>query len=463
MAEYDETSRDLSAYLDGELGAADARRVAEALDGSSALRQELAELRALRALMLAQPCHRGGADLTARIVAAAEQLHARGELGPAASSPLVLWARRLAVAAVLVIAAGAGVMVSINWLGGDDLPPVEEIVATEPPPEPLKERLARDPIVEDAKRGSMPRRRSGTSVPQDAGNEVIVTHDLDLVRRDVEKALLDNGLRADVVRATAKIGKGRMPRGGGYYYRFSSDGAETISCEVLGTAEQVTNLRADLGRIRRSQFVDQAPAKAMKAPGPVQPARPGAKPGELSSGSRESKGEHSYGQGAPPRPTVNAKAKNVARKPADHRGQKGAADGQNVQIATDRAEEDREKGILAKLSDMLDTFRGGRTQGAQGAGEAPQTTSGPAGTQQQKKELLAVEQGLEDALKQQARTRPGEEKRDREAAELVGANVQRLVITLNKTVLTREAEARRAAQAADAAGAVGRSPPAAKE
>jgi len=458
MADFDETSRDLSAYLDGELGQADARRLDEALEGSSALRQELAELRALRALLLAQDRPRAGSALTARIVAAAEQLQARGELGPGASL-VPRWSRRLAVAAVLVMAAGAGVMVSMNWLASEKPPVGPEIATTDPPPGPLNGGLADTRNSKGLKLDRLARHRGRESGPADVVHEEIVTDNLEETQRDVENVLLSNGLRPDVVRDIAKIGKGSAPRDGGNTYRFSQRGAETISYDVLGSPEQVTNVRVQLSRIRGLQSVDEAPSVAMKALAPAPPTRPSAKPGDPSTAGSVSKvmskGECFVGTGGTPGPTVAAGAKDVARKPEKNRSPKAAPGGHDVRIASDRDGKYGGKGFMAELSEMLSFLVGGR---ARGRGKAPQATSGPVAGQQ-KKEILAVHQG-EDKSKQRQPKWQDDRTQSRQEAAPVKANVQRLVITVNKTVLTREGEARRAAAAARAAD---RSPPAAKE
>jgi len=453
MAEEDTTSQDLSAYLDGELSEADAGRVGAALESSGALRQDLAELRALRQLMLAQPVYRAGSELTARIVAAAEQLQARGELSGVSSSVL-RWARRLAVAAVIMIATGAGVMVSMNWLSPEQTPVGTEVARSDPQPDApsglRKKGLGTDSLAKDAKVMEHLGYRGRASVAEEASNEVIITHDdLTVARRNVERVLLSNGVRPDVVRGTAKAGKGRLLRAGGNTYRFSQQDAETASYEVVGSPEQVTNICIALGRTPGVQVAGQSQFLALKAKSPSAPVRPSAKPSDSQGPGHVSKREGSFGAGSASKPAKHAATKETGPGGRGGRGGQKAAvpppggqsgqDGPDGQILVGQDKRDSDTNFLKKLAEMIGVLRRDHAQGDQGGEQAPQVTGGVEGERKQQKEI----QDDGEAVKQKA-----------DRANLVQANVQRLVITLNKRTLSVQAETRRATD---------RSSPAAKE
>lgn len=436
MAEINETSWKLSAYLDGELGEAEAVKMARALRDDPALQRELASLEATRELLTQLPRHRGGKALTDRIVAAAEQMHARGPVAATASGR---WLRRFAAAAVLMIAAAAGVIVTATWFGRDDQPTGTTVVRNDAPeggggmagprrPQPGKSD-GRDHVAKtDDKTG-------GVGGVDGVGGEVIFTHDLDLARRDVERVLLTNGLTAESRDKSAKIGKDRMLRGGGSNFRYSRLSTVAVSYEVVGTAEQVVNLRAGLQRIRKSQFVDQAPLRVVNGP-KAKPIAEVAKKAPAAPGARRAgKGGKGFVAGD------MAKSVAVLSKDAAERGEsKHVVSRISMAMVEDRA--------VKGLDRLLDMVWGG--QAVQGpvlaagrrAGPGGPAPSGGAAQQGQKhadgKEVLKIR-------KRQRALEHRQEKLAEEARGLVTGNVQRLVITLNKSPLTPDAEARRAA------------------
>lgn len=110
MNEPQDIRQDLSAYLDGELSPPAAGRLDAAVRESPALADELGGLRATRAVLRGVGCARPGEGFAARVLAEAER---RGL--PAAvrrqGSAAGLWLGRLSAAAVLLLAAGLGVVV----------------------------------------------------------------------------------------------------------------------------------------------------------------------------------------------------------------------------------------------------------------------------------------------------------------------------------------------------------------
>ncbi|MGC9454583.1 MAG: anti-sigma factor family protein [Phycisphaerae bacterium] len=108
--EKDNIREQLSAYLDGELSEADARRVEAALEDDAELRSELAELRRVREMVASLPASQAPAGFVERVMARAERNRLmETEEQPRRGGPL-RWARLLATAAVLLVAAGAGLV-----------------------------------------------------------------------------------------------------------------------------------------------------------------------------------------------------------------------------------------------------------------------------------------------------------------------------------------------------------------
>jgi hypothetical protein len=104
MDERRDIREELSAYLDGELRAAPAQRVAVAARTEAALAEELAGLRATRNLLRCLPPVRLDAGFAARVLAEAQR---RG-LVPTRRARTGLWVGRAAAAAVLLLAACVG-------------------------------------------------------------------------------------------------------------------------------------------------------------------------------------------------------------------------------------------------------------------------------------------------------------------------------------------------------------------
>ena len=113
MSAKEHIRQQLSAYLDGELNAGEAERLTQALQGDTDLRQELAELANVRTLLRSLPRERAGEDFIPCLLAEAERTQLVGLA--AEEVPLGMrWARRLASAAVLLVAATIGVVVAMT-------------------------------------------------------------------------------------------------------------------------------------------------------------------------------------------------------------------------------------------------------------------------------------------------------------------------------------------------------------
>jgi len=111
MSENEKKFEQLSAYLDGELTAAEAKRVEEALRRDESLAEELAALRATRDLVRNLPRQGAPEDLADRVMAQAERLTLVGARGGEQAGRPMRWVRYVAAAAVVVVAVGMGLII----------------------------------------------------------------------------------------------------------------------------------------------------------------------------------------------------------------------------------------------------------------------------------------------------------------------------------------------------------------
>ncbi|MFW6066130.1 MAG: anti-sigma factor family protein, partial [Planctomycetota bacterium] len=109
--EKDKIREQLSAYLDGELSDEEARCVEAALKSDSELQAELDELRRVREMVGSLSSSQAPEGFVERVMARAERerLMAGDDSQSHRGGPL-RWARLLATAAVLLVAAGAGLV-----------------------------------------------------------------------------------------------------------------------------------------------------------------------------------------------------------------------------------------------------------------------------------------------------------------------------------------------------------------
>lgn len=109
--EQDNIREQLSAYLDGELSDAEMRRVEAAIESNEQVQAELAQLRRVRELVGSLPSAGAPDGFVERVMARAERNRLMSADVPRQSGAGALhWARLAATAAVLVIAAGTGIV-----------------------------------------------------------------------------------------------------------------------------------------------------------------------------------------------------------------------------------------------------------------------------------------------------------------------------------------------------------------
>ena len=113
MTEREKICEQLSAYLDGELTAAEAQRVQQAVAENASLAGELTGLRYTRELLRRLPRAKAPGDFVERVLARTERLHLVQAEEGRSSDRWTVWFRHLATAAVLLIAAGVGIVVGI--------------------------------------------------------------------------------------------------------------------------------------------------------------------------------------------------------------------------------------------------------------------------------------------------------------------------------------------------------------
>ncbi|HOF19238.1 MAG TPA: zf-HC2 domain-containing protein, partial [Phycisphaerae bacterium] len=115
MTEREDIFLELSAYLDGELGEAQRKRVEAALADDAKLRAELDSLRRTRELLRALPRARAPEGFVDRVLAQAERGNLVAPLAPAEPAPAQpwRWVRWVATAAVVLVAVGVGTVITV--------------------------------------------------------------------------------------------------------------------------------------------------------------------------------------------------------------------------------------------------------------------------------------------------------------------------------------------------------------
>lgn len=139
MNERDDILEQLSAWLDGELPAEQARRVEQAVRTDPELAAEADSLRKLRRLVRTVPARKAPEGFAARVMARAERAHLLGQ--PYASISRSFRWISLAAAAVVLLSAGAAMV--IIFYSAKPLPPPLAIAPKPNQPEPV---LRRDPV-----------------------------------------------------------------------------------------------------------------------------------------------------------------------------------------------------------------------------------------------------------------------------------------------------------------------------
>ncbi len=113
MNDREEILIQLSAYLDGELSEADAKRVEKKLSEDAELATELAQLKATRQLLRSLPQEKAGDDFASRVLEQAERQHLIQAGHSEKTSMEFKWVKYLATAAVFLVAAGIGTLIVI--------------------------------------------------------------------------------------------------------------------------------------------------------------------------------------------------------------------------------------------------------------------------------------------------------------------------------------------------------------
>jgi hypothetical protein len=114
MTGHDKILDQLSAYLDGELTDAEAKRVEEAVRRSKELTDELARLRATRDLIRGLPKAKAPDGLVDRIMSQAERFAIVGARPGERRQKPARWVRYVADAAVIVVGAGIGMVIKFT-------------------------------------------------------------------------------------------------------------------------------------------------------------------------------------------------------------------------------------------------------------------------------------------------------------------------------------------------------------
>jgi hypothetical protein len=129
--ERDNIREQLSAYFDGELSAAEMRRVEAAVEADEELRAELDQLRRVRELVGSLPPAEAPGGFVERVVGRAERDRLIRPDEPSREGGGALrWVRVLATAAVLAVAAGAGIVLMSTLLTTP--PPARQAAEHEP-------------------------------------------------------------------------------------------------------------------------------------------------------------------------------------------------------------------------------------------------------------------------------------------------------------------------------------------
>jgi len=261
MAAIDEqTGRQLSAYLDGELSRKEARHVEEAVAASAELRAELESLRAVRAALRGLPRAPAPAGLSQRVLARAERAWLLGDAGPAAGRPAWWWIGRAAAAAVILVAVGVGILV-VSDIGPG--PQLTDLAVEAPPAPSVPEDTARTRPGKDAAVAGAP---LGTGT-EAVGDEVVFFMNvprsrLAMVNNDVQRVLEDTGAREVTGEAPAPA-PAKVLAGRANFYSQNQLRKHQFEYVVVMTEPQLRRICSELNEMRGAQGVAQVPLRDM--------------------------------------------------------------------------------------------------------------------------------------------------------------------------------------------------------
>ena len=277
MTEREKTCEQLSAYLDGELSPQEARRVEEAVQADADLAKELAGLRATRDLLRKLPRHRAPADFVERVVAQAERVRLMEAPPVRAQDRPTAWARYLATAAVLLIAAGVGVVITVALWNNVKAPTPGDTgtIAHSPARAPggyglrdedgdaRKEKFAREKSSagdglgdsmllarSDAKRDYREVLKEWTKLRADAvknKNIVVDVPDLNAAEVAVKNVLRNRGIEpGDAVKPEPKADTRSLALSNNGYYYVNTDRNQAEYIVIPNTESEVPKLEAEL-------------------------------------------------------------------------------------------------------------------------------------------------------------------------------------------------------------------------
>ena len=257
MTDREEQFEQLSAYLDGELRAEEALELEAAIQADPGLQAELESLRRTRELLRQLPQETVPDHFAHAVMARAEKHHHLGKANPAGMYRSWRWIQ-LATAAVVLIAAGLGLVVISHMSSTQD---TESIVAVAPPPEPLAPvegiRSAPEPAAVPVRAVTSTGADALAASPSmpDVVMEVIWTDDLAVARDEVAEVLADNAIAPADWDESATLGGSKLVAANSYQTTRTDD--RQIRLVVNVHLDQVEQLRADLTRLRRRQTVAQ--------------------------------------------------------------------------------------------------------------------------------------------------------------------------------------------------------------
>jgi len=280
---------ELSAYLDGELGERDARRVEQALASDPGLRAELDALAAVRRLLGGVARASAPPGLAQRVILRTE----RATLLDGTSAETVRssggWLGRLAAAAVILVAVGVGVWVIANMdrtggVGEGEVAVTGDDHVLRPPV------VRKDADVRDLTPPAPPE-------PPPVVSYFVNTDNLELAQHDVQRVLARNGLQdVAMVNDEAPIApKAVAARRGGFYDR-AADAPKRVEIDVVIGEGQLRQIIAELNEVRSNQKVTQVPLREIDGLGET--AGVDLAMAELTKAKDDARGRHAGKGGA---------------------------------------------------------------------------------------------------------------------------------------------------------------------
>jgi hypothetical protein len=201
MTNREHIQQQLSAYIDGELNAAEVSAVEQALAGDPELARELKQLKATRELLRHVPVEHAPDDFAARVLAQTERRRLVHLHAPARRD--INWLRYSVVAAVALIAVSVGMVTVIGIYSANKVHP--NLLAAKPaanPPAPVEGLAAADRTggAVEGKGGvfgnATERAERKMEEGQAADNNVLIcTDDLPKARKELESQLGKNSIQ----------------------------------------------------------------------------------------------------------------------------------------------------------------------------------------------------------------------------------------------------------------------------